>query len=336
MGVKAIKRLTYVALDLTPEIEVLRTPKEAKKNVCRRNRNLLKSKMEMKTICNEELRVTVSAAGAEVQSLQDVKTGREYLWQGDERWWGGRSPILFPICGGLWNGVCRIDGKEVAIPKHGFVRQRVWRATEEKADSVRFEYISTVGDFETFPFAFHLAVTYRLEGRTLFADFEVLNTGGCDLWFQMGGHPAIALPDWKEEQELDGYLRLEGKPEYIWRAGDQGCLEPEKHEVPFNEEGLVPLTVATFANEALIFDRHQVTAATVLDLQHQPVARVASESDGWLFWSPTGLHSPFVCCEPWYGLPDHQGFEGPISERPHIQMARSGETWKGGYSVEVF
>ncbi len=297
---------------------------------------LTQSIISMTTICNDELRVVISPEGAEVQNVQDVRTGREYLWQGDARWWDGRSPILFPIVGGMWNGVCRIDGKEVRIPKHGFVNGRTWQVTETTADSARLEYTSTIRDFELFPFAFKVAVTYRLCGRKLMADFEVINTGGCDLWFQIGGHPAIALPEWKEENEIDGYIRLEGKPEYIWRAGDQGCLEADKHPVPLTDDGLVPLTVATFANEALIFDNHQISAATVLDLNRQPIARVESSSAAWLFWSPTGLHSPFVCCEPWYGLCDHQHFEGPIQERPFINCAHAGETWNGGYSIEVF
>lgn len=290
----------------------------------------------MKTIQNSELRVTVSHVGAEVQSIQDVKTGHEYFWQGDANWWGGRSPILFPICGGMWNGVCRIEGKEVAIMKHGFVRERNWTLAASAEDAVRYEYISTVGDFEIFPFAFQLAVTYRLEGRKLYADFEVKNLGGADLWFQIGGHPAIALPDWKEENTVDGYLKLEGKPEYIWRAGEQGCLEPVKYPVPFNEEGLIPICVETFANEALIFDNHQIEAATVLDLQKNPVARVSSKAAGWLFWNCTGKHTPFVCLEPWHGLPDHQNFEGPVQDRPHINCAKSGEVWHGGYDIEIF
>ena len=64
----------------------------------------------MQTIQNEELRVVVSPVGAQMQNLTDVKTGREYLWQGDERYWKERNPILFPIVGGMWNGVTRVDG----------------------------------------------------------------------------------------------------------------------------------------------------------------------------------------------------------------------------------
>lgn len=290
----------------------------------------------MVTISNSELRVNISPVGAEVQNMQDVATGREYCWQGDAKWWGGRAPILFPIVGGMWNGVTRIEGKETAIPKHGIVRKRTWHVAKAEADCARFEYISTVGDFAIFPFSYRLAVTYRLEGRKLMAEFEVKNLGSCNLWFQMGGHPSIALPNWKEENTIDGYLKLEGKPEYLWRAGDQGCLEAEKHSVPADADGLVPLCVDTFANEALILDNHQVQAATVLDLNRQPVARVESDAACWLFWSPQGQHSPFVCCEPWFGLCDHQGFDGEFRDRPFMNCAHGGETWKGHYSVEMY
>lgn len=290
----------------------------------------------MTTISNGEITAVVSPKGAELQSVIDTHTHREYMWQGDPRWWGRRSPLLFPIVGGMWNSVCRIDGQEIQIPKHGFMQDRIWQTVDEQPESVRLEYVGTVGDFAIFPFAFKLAITYRLEGRKVVADFEVKNTGGCDLWFQFGGHPAIALPDWDEKNEIDGFLRLEGEPQYLLRAREQGCTESEHYPVPTDELGLIPLCVATFANEALIFDNHQVKAATVLDRNRCPVARVASSSPAWLFWSPTGIHTPFVCCEPWYGLPDPEHFEGPIANRPFINCTHAGQTWTGFYSIEVF
>lgn len=290
----------------------------------------------MTTISNQELCVTISPLGAELQSVKDAQSGREYLWQGDARWWSGRSPLLFPIVGGMWNSKCRIDGKEVTIPKHGIMRQRLWKVADVQTDSVRFEYVSTVGDFETFPFAFRLFITYRLEGRKVVAEFEVENTGGCDLWFQFGGHPAIAIPEWKEENEVDGYLQFTGQPDHILRAREQGCTQPEHFPVPSDGEGFAPLCVETFANEALIFEENQVSAITVLDLNKKPVATVASGSPAWLVWSPQGIHSPFVCCEPWYGLPDKEQFDGPVEERPYINRLPSNEKWSGWFSIELF
>lgn len=287
-------------------------------------------------ISNNQLAVTISPIGAEVQSIKDVNTQCEYLWHGDAQWWSGHSPILFPIVGGLWNGTCRVDGQELHISKHGFVRRAPWRVVCVEADKAVFEFVSTVGTFAIFPYAFRLTATYSLDGRKLRAEFCVENLGGSPFCFQLGGHPAIALPNWDDAQPLDGYLRLEGNPTHVLRAGEQGCLEPDTFPVPLNADGLVPLTVDTFSHEALIFDNHQVSAATVLTPSGQPVARVESTAPVWLFWSLQGIHTPFVCLEPWYGLCDHQSFCGDITERPYINTVNGHATWMGGYGIEIY
>ena len=107
----------------------------------------------MYTIQNSELSVTVSPVGAELQSVRDVRSATEYLWQGDSRWWSGRSPILFPIVGGLWNGTCRLGDTTMQLAKHGFVRRRPWRMVEHEAQRVCFELVGTVGDYAVYPFA---------------------------------------------------------------------------------------------------------------------------------------------------------------------------------------
>lgn len=287
-------------------------------------------------ISNNQLAVTISPIGAEVQSIKDVNTQCEYLWHGDAQWWSGHSPILFPIVGGLWNGTCRVDGQELHISKHGFVRRAPWRVVCVEADKAVFEFVSTVGTFAIFPYAFRLTATYSLDDRKLRAEFCVENLGGSPFCFQLGGHPAIAFPNWDDAQPLDGYLRLEGNPTHVLRAGEQGCLEPDTFPVPLNADGLVPLTVDTFSHEALIFDNRQVSAATVLTPSGQPVARVESTAPVWLFWSPQGVHTPFVCLEPWYGLCDHQSFCGDITERPYINTVNGHATWMGGYGIEIY
>ncbi len=289
----------------------------------------------MITIKNDKLCVTVSEIGAEVQSIKDVCTGQEYLWQGDAQWWNGRSPLLFPIVGGLWNGTYRLDGKEYKLPKHGFVRRAPWHVANVGSDSVSLDFCSTVGTFEQYPFAFRLTVTYTLRGARLTAELRVDNLSAREMFFQIGGHPALNLPEWNEADSVDGYLKLEGNPVHLLRAGEQGCTENEQYPVPFDADGLIPLSVETFSHEALIFNDKQVSAATLLNKQKQPVARVESSAPVWLFWSPQGVHTPFVCCEPWYGLCDHKGFEGDVAERPYMNRLGANATWKGGYSIEI-
>ena len=290
---------------------------------------------------NKQLVAEFSEHGAETQSIRDARTGREYLWQGDARWWDGRSPILFPITGGLWNGTSRIGGKPFLIPKHGYVASREWSVAEQGADYVVFAYEGTEAEREVFPYDYRLSVRYQLEGNTLRADICVENKGEEAMYFQLGGHPGIMLPDFKEEEPIDGFMRFEGKPEHLLRAGEQGCIEveqgtlqPKHFPIPMNEKGLVPLCEETFANEALILEE-QIAAAVVIDKQGKEMVRVASGAPVWLFWSQQNQHCPYVCCEPWYGLPDLQTFEGDISERAYIQSAPAGGRWKGWYSVEI-
>lgn len=289
----------------------------------------------MEILRNEMLRVAVSDMGAEMQSLQKAD-GTELLWQGDAAYWDGRSPILFPIVGGMWNGVMRAEGAEWSVPKHGFVRKMRWQRVAVTEDGVTYAYETTAEDLKVFPWTARVEVAYRLHNNKVYADFSVENRSGGTMYFQMGGHPGFILPGWREEDPVDGYLRLEGQPRDVLRASTQGCTEPHRFDFPQTEDGLVPLGRETFENEALIFDGYQVSAVEVLDKSRRPLVRVESGAPVWLFWAPQGVHAPFVCAEPWYGLCDAQGFEGPVKERPYINALTPGATWHGGYSIEVF
>lgn len=310
----------------------------------------------METISNGLLCVEFSPVGAEVQSIKDAATGREYLWQADKAWWGRRAPILFPIVGHVWNNVCKFGDRKVELPMHGIMRDLTWTVTEHHDDSIRLEYEADAETLHIYPFHFRLAVTYRLDGRKLVSSFEVENTGDENLWFQFGGHPGFNLPE-KLAEEADakakgepygkdvpaapspipgGYIRLEGDIRRIRRAAEQGCFEPDLYPVPADADGTVTITDTIFDHDALIFDEEQITAATILDRSRRPIVRMESSAPVWLFWSESGGRAPFVCIEPWYGLCDAIGFEGDVSERAYIQCAKPGTTWNGYYTIEMF
>ena len=301
----------------------------------------------MESIKSSELQVVISPAGAEMQSICDVKTEREYFWQGDPKYWGGRSPILFPIVGGMWNGECRIEGKTYRIPKHGFVRLREWEVISREENTVTCACESIPEELEVYPFKYRVEAKFSVVGRKVEVAYTVFNLDDKKMWFQLGGHPAFILPDFKEGTPISGYLKFEGDVHSLVRAGEQGCIEmeragrPQRYPIPWSnkDKDLVNVCVDTFANEALIFDQHQLKAATLLDTTAdapKPIARVESTAPAWLFWAPQGVHSPFVCIEPWYGLCDDQHFAGDINERSYINHLEPGEIWQGGYSIDIF
>ena len=92
----------------------------------------------METISNSVLTVGVSEHGAELQSIQ--KNGKEYLWQGDTRFWGRRSPVLFPIVGRVWEDTYRYAGNSYRMGQHGFARDMDFKVTYKGEDGIVYWY----------------------------------------------------------------------------------------------------------------------------------------------------------------------------------------------------
>lgn len=318
----------------------------------------------MEVIENGELRVEISELGAEMQSLTDLATGRNLLWTGDAAYWQGRSPVLFPAVGALWNGTYRKGGRSYDMSKHGFVRRILWELSERTADSITFAHEQTADEAAAFPWPYRVEVEYRLQGRKVCVAFRVHNAGSETMYFQIGGHPGFSLPDFEPDKAVSGYIRFEEQPDYILRVAEQGCtvvaevfrdnsaagIENVHYPVPADENGLVPVCADTFANEALIFPDRQISAAALLRTDGTPIVRISSSAPVWLFWMPvnSGLcqnpeanktvlkAAPFVCFEPWYGLCDPIGFDGDVGQRPFINALAPDEVWRGGYEILVY
>ena len=48
---------------------------------------------------NGKITARIASFGAELQSLKDAGSGREYMWSGDPAYWKRVSPVLFPWVG---------------------------------------------------------------------------------------------------------------------------------------------------------------------------------------------------------------------------------------------
>ena len=73
----------------------------------------------MLTIQNEYLRLTVDPRGAQMMELATAE-GTQLLWNGDEKYWTDRAPVLFPFVGRLTGGQYRLHGKVYPMSIHGF------------------------------------------------------------------------------------------------------------------------------------------------------------------------------------------------------------------------
>src|SRR4249919_1503343 len=90
----------------------------------------------MINISNDQLTVAINEKGAELQSVQ--LNGLEYLWQADAKYWGKHAPVLFPVVGELRDGKYFFEGREYKLARHGFARDKIFKAEQTSGTSVTF------------------------------------------------------------------------------------------------------------------------------------------------------------------------------------------------------
>lgn len=293
----------------------------------------------MKTyeIENEILKISVRTLGAELCSLVKKETGEQYLWNGDARYWKGISPLLFPVVGSFRDGKYRYQGKTYTMEKHGFARKKEFSLVSR---TERELWLSLEDDPETYrqyPFHFCLEVGYRLEENSLQVMWRVNNREDRVMYFSIGGHPALRCPLRGEPDKTKAYLGFEvpnGTLDYLMVDPSTGRVGDKEHSFHL-ENGLHRITPEMFDYDALMFDNYQVKTAFLAGTDKTVYVRLHTQSPVTAFWSPEKTDAPFVCFEPWYGIPDGVNFSGTLEERKWGQKAEPHGVFEAGYRLEI-
>jgi galactose mutarotase-like enzyme len=289
----------------------------------------------MTILSNGELRVEVSAHGAELQSIRKGET--EYLWQGDPAFWGRRSPVLFPIVGSVWESRYRVAGAVYQMGQHGFARDMDFTLVNASETEVRYRLESSVQTKERYPYDFCLEIAYRLRGRCLDVIWEVTNPSAEDIYFQIGAHPAFYYPDYDPQTSGRGHFtfdRSEGL-ECI-RIKEKGCVDAETKWPLELCEGVLKLEKDTFdAIDTIMLQDSQVGRVNMFREDGSPWLSLSFDAPVVGIWSPPGKIAPFICIEPWYGRCDRTGFEGDYREKDWMNRLASREKFESVYTIEI-
>ncbi len=289
----------------------------------------------IQTLKNNLLTVEISSFGAELQSIVNNISGHEYLWQGDKAFWGRRSPVLFPLVGSVWNNRYRMDGQEFTLGQHGFARDREFTPiTDCPDDEAWFALESDNETLELYPRRFRLEIGYRLQGERLEVMWRVINTGNADMAFHIGAHPAFNYPDFNASDPIHGYFLFGPRSLHRQQISEKGCIGADNLPVTLDDNGLLPLTADTFANDAIILADRQVHRVSMLSKDMRPYLSLLFQAPLTGLWSPKA-DCPFVCIEPWWGRCDRIGFEGDFMEREYTNLLAPGKTFTAGYMIIV-
>ncbi len=241
--------------------------------------------------------VTISELGAEIQSVNIG--GNEYIWHGDPAFWEGRAPLLFPICGGLIDDGCIIDGREYKIPKHGFAKNKMFTVEKKDESSVTFLLCDDTDTYEMYPFRFELRVTYIVTDNRLDVLYDVTNKNNKVMYYSIGSHEAYVCPEGYEQYDI-----IFPEKETLIALNVVGSQLDHKGPCVLKDGNILPLYDKYFAVDALVFEKFNSKSATLRNrTSGKEVVVEFPDATMLLIW--TKPEAPFVCIEPWCGAPDY-------------------------------
>lgn len=283
-------------------------------------------------IKNNFLKVTIASKGAELQSVQNIETGIEYMWSGDEKFWGKKSPVLFPIVGGLKNNSYQHIGKTYQLSRHGFARDKNFIVSKQTGSSITFELKSDEESLKIYPFYFLFSITYTLNENKLSCTYDIINTGKEIMYCSVGSHPAFKVPltnntdftDWRLE-----FNKTENAPR--WPLSPEGLtlMQPEACLVNTNT---LPLSKELFKSDALVFKNLQSTAISIVSDKSTHGLTMEFENFPYYgIWSTK--NADFVCLEPWCGIADSVNADGELRNKEGINALQATGSFSRTWSV---
>lgn len=284
---------------------------------------------------NGVLEIVLETKGAELFSIKDMK-GKEYLWQGDEKYWGRRSPILFPFIGRLKNKEYTYEGKIYPMEQHGFARDMEFSCISEEKDEIWFEVESNDETYKVYPFKFLLKIGYRLKKNKLEVLWEVQNKDDKTLYFNIGAHPGFNCPIGGEDGKAGYALEFNSKGNLKYYGADYntGLRLPKLYELEL-ENGRSTITKEYFDATTYIFEDKQISEVSIVKPDGKKYVTVRFDMPVLAIWSLEKANAPFICLEPWIGRCDRDEFEGEISEREYNVVLKTGEKFNNIYEIEI-
>lgn len=277
---------------------------------------------------NDFLNVVISEKGAEFKSIK-TKDGREMLWNGDKNIWSGQAPVMFPICGGLKDDKFEYNGKEYTLTKHGFAKLLDFEVIENNGSKASFLLSSNEQTLKSYPFEFDFIITYTLKDRAIDVKYEVKNKTEGPMFFSVGSHEAYACPEGIEEYSIV----FEKDNNLSSNVLHGNLLGNDTIEILKNSNEL-KLEQKYFAVDALVFKNLKSRSVYLKHMKNGNKIKVDFHGfDNLLLW--TKPNAPYICIEPWNGIPDTVGSSFDFTKKEGITKLDKGGVFERTHTITV-
>lgn len=285
---------------------------------------------------NENLKVTVNSVGCEICSIVGKADACEYLWNGDASFWAQHAPTMFPICGRLWEGKYTYQGNTYEMNLHGFARFAEFTIAEKTPTSISMTLCDNAESFSAYPFHFSFTITHTLEENTIRTEYTVQNRGQETMYYALGGHPGFFVPLGNTGTFEDCYLEFSEEMPAKQLVLSERCFMTE-NTVPFALENGVKrvLDHAMFDNDA-IFLMDTAKSVTLKSSASSRFVRVDFPDMKYIgFWHKPHTAAPYICIEPWTGVPAYDGKIDALTEKRDMTELPAGQNRHAAYSITI-
>ena len=291
----------------------------------------------MVTIQNDRFTATINEVGAELTHLVDQASHRDLIWNNDL--WPKHAPVLFPAIGRSNEDSYLIDGQRYEMPQHGFVSGETFMIVDQTPTAVTLSLTANAATRVYYPFDFELQVTFTLVATGLNLTFSAQNHGQQDLSYSLGSHPAFNVPFEAGEAFTDYELVLDPAPTDLqqfeivktpnpYRSGKELPVTTDKGVIKLNypmfDAGLIILKAPNLAHLTLQSTKSKHSISLNLD-----------DFDYVTLWTKEGAQAPFLCLEPFNGLPDVAGDLRELATKEGNHHVAVGQSETMAYTITV-
>lgn len=285
-------------------------------------------------IQKDSYKIRISTLGACMRSLK--KGEKEYLWQGDERYWTGRDLVLFPYIARLTEGRYRYQDKEYCMDIHGFAKDTRFQVLEHQDSRLVLGIKDTHQTRQVYPFAFEFKVVFEIENGIFSITYEVENLGENTMYFGIGGHPGFQVPI-EEDMKFEQYfLKFSPGADPMRIEFSEDCFPTErKNKWELDAEKKMQLSHSLFDEDAIVLEDHGGWVKLYAQERDRSVTVTCPDMKYLGIWHWPGKPAPYICLEPWSSLPSRKGRIEDLEQQPDLLSLGCGCRYKSTWTIEI-
>ncbi|MCH4129115.1 MAG: aldose 1-epimerase family protein [Lactiplantibacillus sp.] len=276
-------------------------------------------------ITNGKICVVISTLGAEIQSVELLESGVNVIWNDEnQQYWQRHAPILFPIIGRLNDNSYKYQGRKYELNQHGFLRDQEFQVIASDYNFVKLQSASNTRTRAKYPFDSRFQVLYQLVDNRLEICYQIENEDHKTMYYSLGLHPGFNI-----NGTLDNYqLIFEPRIKEIKRLRvTPAPFIDGSSSLETIENGVLPLSYSLLNQGLVIVDTDNLESVILSQLSSVDQIEISLADFPYLaIWSPENQNAPFVCVEPFKGLPDLYGQPRNLQDKLGIQSILSGQT----------